>query len=314
MNLIATDATSNKFVDPKVTADGQPRAHVSSSGLTTVWFNTGTLCNLTCESCYIESSPSNDRLVYLSRAEVLAYLSEIRREHTAVRQIGLTGGEPFMNPDVIDIMASCLTEGFELIVLTNAMRPMMKCAEALAHLNAQYADQLTIRVSIDHYRSELHEEERGRRSWMPMIHGLQWLATNGFNIDIAGRLRWSDDEDALRNGFAALFRELELNIDAYCRERLMLFPEMDPAADVPEITDSCWATLNLDPSSVMCSDSRMVVKRNGAKAPEVVACTLLPYEDDFSLGQSLTESMVPISLNHPNCAQFCVLGGGSCTS
>ena len=314
MNLIATDASSKKFIDPEVTADGQPRAHVLSSGLTTVWFNTGTMCNLTCESCYIESSPSNDRLVYLSKAEVLAYLSEIGCEHPSVRQIGLTGGEPFMNPDVMGIMDACLSEGFDLIVLTNAMRPMMKHAQALADLNAQYANQLTIRVSIDHYSRELHEEERGHRSWAPMIKGLRWLATNGFNIDIAGRMRWSDDEDALRGGFAELFRELELDIDAECRERLTLFPEMDPAIDVPEITDSCWATLNLDPSSVMCSDSRMVVKRKGAQTPEVVACTLLPYDNEFTLGHSLTDSMVPISLNHPNCAQFCVLGGGSCTS
>ena len=94
----------------------------------------------------------------------------------------------------------------------------------------------------------------------------------------------------------------------------MLFPEMDPTIDVPEITESCWATLNLDPASVMCADSRMIVKRKGAAAPEVVACTLLPYDEGFSLGRTLTDSMVPIALNHTNCAQFCVLGGGSCTA
>jgi hypothetical protein len=35
------------------------------------------LRNLTCQHCYIESSPKNDRLVYLPTADVAAYLDEI---------------------------------------------------------------------------------------------------------------------------------------------------------------------------------------------------------------------------------------------
>ena len=64
-------------MDPRVTAEGEQRAAVTPRLLETVWLNTGTLCNLTCENCYIESSPQNDRLVYLTRSEVLAYLDEI---------------------------------------------------------------------------------------------------------------------------------------------------------------------------------------------------------------------------------------------
>ena len=55
---------------PNVTAKGEPRAVVPFRGYETVWFNTGTLCNLACHNCYIESSPKNDRLVFLTRAEV----------------------------------------------------------------------------------------------------------------------------------------------------------------------------------------------------------------------------------------------------
>jgi hypothetical protein len=43
-----------------------------------------------------------------------------------------------------------------------------------------------------------------------------------------------------------------------------------------------------------------------------VACTLLPYEAQFDLGDSLKGAMDPVKLNHPHCAKFCVLGGGSC--
>ena len=66
-----------KFQDRLLTATGEKRAQVVLHSLDTLWFNTGTLCNLTCRHCYIESSPKNDRLVYLTADEVAGYLDEI---------------------------------------------------------------------------------------------------------------------------------------------------------------------------------------------------------------------------------------------
>ena len=66
-----------KFKNPDVTAKGEPRAFVRLTKLDTLWFNTGTLCNIECANCYIESSPRNDRLAYLTIDEVCAYLDEI---------------------------------------------------------------------------------------------------------------------------------------------------------------------------------------------------------------------------------------------
>src|SRR5580700_7939115 len=93
-----------KFQDALVTAKGEQRAHVGLKALETLWFNTGTLCNLTCRNCYIESSPRNDRLAYLSLAEVETYLDEIVRERLSTKLIGFTGGEPFMNPEIVAML------------------------------------------------------------------------------------------------------------------------------------------------------------------------------------------------------------------
>jgi hypothetical protein len=169
-------------------------------------------------------------------------------------------------------------------------------------------------VSIDHYTRSLHEQERGRRAWLPMLAGLRWLSDTGFVVHVAGRSRWEESEDALRAGYADLFREQGIRIDATDHEQLVLFPEMDERADVPEITEACWGILDVDPSSVMCANSRMVVKRKGAPAPAVLACTLIAYDPRFELGTDLRGSLVPVALNHPHCARFCVLGGGSCTA
>ncbi len=65
-----------KFRDPAVTAKGERRAVVGLGALRTLWINTGTLCNITCRNCYIDSSPKNDALVYITAAEVEAYLDE----------------------------------------------------------------------------------------------------------------------------------------------------------------------------------------------------------------------------------------------
>ncbi len=302
-----------KFSDPLVTAKGEQRAWVDLTALKTLWFNTGTLCNLACVNCYIESTPKNDALVYLTHAEVVSYLDEIKREGYPTEEIGITGGEPFMNPDIIPIMGECLDRGFQLLVLTNAMRPMMKCEKELLELKYKYGAALTIRVSVDHFKQELHEEERGPRSWEPMMHGLKWLSDNGFTIDIAGRTRWGEDEDELREGFDAFFKQHGIKIDAHDKKQLMLFPEMDENAPVPEITTACWDILNVYPDDMMCASSRMVVKRKGDDKPSVMACTLLAYDQQFNMGQTLKEASKSVHLNHPHCAKFCVLGGGVCS-
>jgi uncharacterized Fe-S cluster-containing radical SAM superfamily protein len=302
-----------KFRDPDTTAKGERRASVGLKSLDTLWINTGTLCNLTCANCYIESSPTNDRLVYLSAAEVAAYLDEIAALGLPTQQIGFTGGEPFMNPDFMAMVEDALGRGFEVLVLTNAMKPMMKRRDAIARLATQYGARLVLRVSIDHYSQALHELERGKRSWQPALDGLLWLVQAGVTVTIAGRTFWRESEAELRAGYARLFREHGIPIDADDHAELVLFPEMDAAADVPEITEACWGILNVSPDAMMCATSRMVVKRKGAALPVVVPCTLLPYDEQFDMGPTLAGAQGKVKLNHPHCAKFCVLGGGSCT-
>jgi uncharacterized Fe-S cluster-containing radical SAM superfamily protein len=303
-----------KFKDASITARGETRAHVGLKALETLWVNTGTLCNLTCRNCYIESSPRNDRLVYLTAAEVASYLDEIERDGHGTKLIGFTGGEPFMNPDLPAMLDDVLSRGLKAIVLTNAMRPMHRMKPALLDLLARHGSgNLAIRVSVDHYERELHEEERGPRSWKPTIDGLVWLAEAGFDVHVAGRHFSNETDDEVRAGYAQLFARLGLRIDAGNPETLVLFPEMDPTVDVPEITTACWGILKKSPDSVMCASARMVVKRKGAPRPAVVACTLLPYDPQFELGGTLAESVGEVRLNHPHCAKFCVLGGATCS-
>ena len=74
-----------------------------------------------------------------------------------------------------------------------------------------------------------------------------------------------------------------------------------------------YYVLGVDPETMMCASSRMIVKKKNAHSSVVVPCTLLPYEKEFELGTSLAGSIKEVRLNHPHCAKFCVLGGGSCS-
>lgn len=305
-----------RFEHPDITADGQRRARVALTRPKTLWFNTGTLCNITCANCYIESSPSNDALAYLTAPEVADFLDQLKDRNWPVREIGFTGGEPFMNPDMIGMARLALEAGHETLILTNAMRPMMRGSvrAGLARLAADHGDRLTIRVSLDHWSARLHDKERGKGSFDVTLDGMKWLRDTGLRMTVAGRTIWNETEASARQGYARLFERFGFRIDAFDPAQCVLFPEMDENAPVPEITEACWTILGKSPEEPMCASSRMVVRRKGSERATVLACTLLAYDRQFELGETLREAERDVSLNHPHCAKFCVLGGASCSA
>lgn len=313
---VAEQVNSGKFQNPATTADGQPRATVALSHPETLWFNTGTLCNITCANCYIESSPSNDRLVYITTDDVRDYLDQIEARKWPVCEIAFTGGEPFMNPQMNAMARISLERGYNVLILTNAMRPMMRKSvkAGLRALVQEFGDKLTLRISVDHWSQKLHDKERGAGAYAHTLAGMKWLRGIGARMTVAGRTMWHESESEARAGYRAFYARHGFAIDAADPGQTVLFPEMDEQADVPEITTKCWDILGKSPNDVMCSSSRMVVKRRGAKTPVVLACTLLPYSPEFELGQTLAEAERDVALNHPHCAKFCVLGGASCSA
>lgn len=309
-------ANAGKFIDPDRTVTGEARARVSLTSAKTLWFNTGTLCNIACVNCYIDSSPTNDALVYITADEVTDYLDQIETRRWPITEIAFTGGEPFMNPQMIEMTRRALARGYDVLVLTNAMRPMMraKMQAGLVDLNATYPGKLTMRISVDHHDAGLHDAERGVGAFDKTLAGMKWLRDTGIRMAVAGRSIMAHSDSESRAGYARFFAQHGFDIDAQDPGATVLFPEMDETVEVPEITTACWGILNKSPDALMCSSSRMVVKRKGAAHPAVLACTLLPYSPEFELGTTLEAAERDVSLNHPHCAKFCVLGGASCSA
>ena len=305
-----------KFKDPDVTAKGEKRASVYFKKLKTLWFFTGSLCNIECLNCYIKSSPTADHFVYLTPEDMAPYLDEIDTLGYGHVEIAFTGGEPYMNPHIIRLSKMALERGHKLLVLTNAMKPMMRprVQKGLLALKEKFGNAMTLRISLDHYSKEYHDKERGGGSFENALHGINWLSENGFKINLAGRTIWNEDEAISRTQYANLIRKHNWHIDPENPKELVLFPEMDELVDVPEITTACWGILGKSPDDIMCSDARMIVRKKNSPRASVLACTLLWDDEQFDLGPTLQGARNPVKLNHPHCAKFCVLGGASCSA
>ena len=300
----------NKYLNKKFTMGGKTRAIVKLNSLETLWFNTGTLCNLNCQGCYIESSPYNNSLEYIKYEEVKFYIDEIVRNNLKTSIIGFTGGEPFMNPDIIKILKYVLNSGFNTLVLTNGMRPIKLKFQDI--LNLPFLNNMKIRVSIDHFLKPLHEKIRGINTWDSLIENIVWLKKNNIKLDIASRLEDGENETDKREGFKNLFKKIGISLDANDKKTLVLFPPMNMGKPSTEITQDCWKILNKKPEDLMCSNSRMIVKKKGEKSTKILACTLITKDKNFELGETIMKSNKNVTLCHPFCSQFCFLGNSSC--
>ncbi|WP_408735600.1 radical SAM protein [Acidiphilium sp. 34-64-41] len=268
---------------------------------------------MACAGCYIESSPRNDRLAYIAPEILKSLLDEARDRQPDLREIGFTGGEPFMNPAIMPMLGDALDRGYRVLVLTNAMRPMQRHFDALRALRAAHGAKLGVRVSLDHFTPSGHEALRGADSWQPALAGLRALDAAGFAPSVAARFDPALASEAeIRAGFAGLFAEEGFAIDAADPAALVLFAELATATPVPGVAAAAWQALRSRGADAMCRTARMVVQRKGESRASIVACTLLPYEARFDLGSTLAASARPVTLDHPYCAQFCVFGASSC--
>ena len=178
-------------------------------------------------------------------------------------------------------------------------------------IKEKHGDKLHLRISLDHFTSELHDKERGKGSFKRTLNQLKWLNENDFNISIASR---SLIEETPKESIEGHKKLLNRNgIDLNLKDKLVIFPEMQSGRDVPEITTACWDILNIDPNDQMCASERMIVKRKGEHTPVVMPCTLIAYDEKFNLGSTLKNAKKEVHLNHRFCAEFCVLGGASCS-
>ena len=113
-----------------------------------LWFFTGTRCNLTCTHCYVESSPENNSIPYLTYETFEKRLTEAVNKNFNKIDIYFTGGEPFINPDILKMIDQSLNYG-NTTILTNGTRFNDKLVSELEQITENKKYSLTFRISID---------------------------------------------------------------------------------------------------------------------------------------------------------------------
>lgn len=281
---------------------------VELSSLDHLWFQVaGTRCNLTCHHCFISCSPKNDSFGFLNLAEVRRRLQE--SVPLGVREYYFTGGEPFLNPDMVPILVETLKYG-PATVLTNGtvLKDEWLCRLAAAEQASRYS--LEFRVSIDGFSSETNDPIRGEGTFDRAVQGIVKLVEYGFLPIITAARTWSDDDEQRVVGrFADMLRQA-----GYERPRLKILPllrlgaEQDRSngyAESERITPEMMT--DFDHSQLICEHSRIVTDRG------VAVCPILIEAPDAVLGDSLTSALHPFALRHGAC-YTCYQYGAICSN
>jgi molybdenum cofactor biosynthesis enzyme MoaA len=273
-----------------------------------LWFQVGgTLCNLTCHHCFISCSPKNDSFGFLSLEEVKRRLRE--SVSLGVKEYYFTGGEPFLNPDMVAILEQTLLYG-PATVLTNGTVLKDEWLARLREADASSIYSLEFRVSIDGFSPETNDPIRGAGTFERAMRGVVKLVGFGFLPIITAARTWSIERD--REVVAAFLDTLRAA--GYARPRLKILPTLQLGAEARRTcgyADDQRVTAEMldgyDRSQLVCSHSRIVTDQG------VRVCPILIDSPDSRLGDSLAESIRPFAIRHGACVT-CYQYGAICTN
>lgn len=169
---------------------------------TRLWIYTNFDCNLACDYCCVRSSPQAAR-----RAVGPDRVTRLAAEAAAagVSELILTGGEPFLLPDLDTLVAAC-TARLPTTLLTNAMLFRGRRLDMLRRMDR---DRLVLQVSLDSATPEQHDAHRGPRSWERAVAGIRQAQAEGFRVRVAATLE--PDRLAELEPFRAFLDTLGIN-------------------------------------------------------------------------------------------------------
>ena len=278
-------------------------------GLDTVWFQvSGTVCNLKCNHCFISCSPDNHSFWFMSRDEVRDVLDASVRQ--GVKEYYFTGGEPFMNRDMIGILEDTLALG-PATVLTNATLLPQRTVDALADLAEGSPYTLELRVSIDGVTAEMNDAIRGEGTFGRAIAAVGRLAAAGFLPIVTTMQSWDDGEtETILGSFRRVLAEV-----GYGRARLKILPPLRIGAEAARsggygasdrVTHEMMADYPAD--LLLCSRARLSTKTG------VWACPILLDYESARVGDTLEAAVAaPARLSEQACFT-CWMHGAICSN
>lgn len=277
--------------------------------LDALWFQvTGTICNIRCAHCFISCAPDNRAFGLLSVEEVARRLEE--GAALGVRETYFTGGEPFLHPDIVEILTRALAWG-PTTVLTNGIAVKRRHVGPLSEASAGTPWSLEFRLSIDGFDAATNDAIRGPGAFEGAMRGLGLLLEHGFLPIITAVRTWDEAEDP---EVCARFLET-LRARGYDRPRLKLLPALRIGAEAersggygPGERVTAGMLEGYDLERLVCARARVVTDRG------IWVCPILLDAPDGNLGDDLTAAAAtPFRLGHAAC-HTCWLYGAICAN
>ena len=317
LELFDQNGNGRGFVDPKQ-VNGTPV-------LEDLWVMQGSICDLRCKHCYTGSSPTNHRLEQITSAELRPHL-EVAGSF-GVRKIYFTGGEVFVNEDVLRGRAErneeficSLRVALEIApveILTNGRRYIRNHFSALSELQEQYPGRLTLRITLESAHQAEHDAIRGRSTFVQTVETVRELGGMGYVPVITAERPFlhGQNPDEIRAAYTSLFpgMKVEVNLIENMLEMGHQLVRMASHGQRPTpevfVTTNCFGTLGKAQESLMCHFSRCIQKIDGRL--RYYPCPVIYDDERFELGSTLEESFRRIYVGHKNCYDYCMKGSGA---
>lgn len=282
---------------------------VALRSLDALWFQVaGTVCNLRCRHCFISCAPDNHSFWFLSRDDVRASLAT--SVELGVKEYYFTGGEPFMNRDMLGILEDTLEIGPATVLTNGTLLPPRTVAE-LARIAAGSPYTLEFRVSLDGVTAASNDAIRGEGTFDRAVEAIGRLVGAGFLPIITTMQTWTEPEtDEVLSGFRRILAGVGCD-----RARLKILPPLrigeEAARDRPyEAVERVDHEMMRDyPAELLlCSSSRLVTARG------VWACPILLDYDSGRVGDTLDEAVHQPAVLGEQACYTCWMNGAICSN
>ena len=271
-----------------------------------LWFQVvGTLCNLKCTHCFISCSPTNDTHGMISKERVFEMLEKAKEK--GVREYYFTGGEPFLHPDLFELIEATLRQG-PLTILTNGILISENKARKIAEIAGNSEYSLDLRISLDGMSAEENDEIRGKGTFNKIISSVDRLYKNGITpIITVTEVREGMGSADGRRKFLELLRTF--GIEQPRMKFLTPFKIGNEAERTSGYEQYEYVyegnLIEGEEEMFQCSNSRMVTDDG------IYPCPILINHPDAKMGNTLDETENPTELKWSAC-YTCHVSGVSC--
>ncbi|MFN8575231.1 MAG: radical SAM protein [Candidatus Sericytochromatia bacterium] len=279
---------------------------IDLKSLDQMWFQiSGTICNLSCEHCFISCSPKNNSFDIMDTDYVFKIIKEA--SENGLKEFYFTGGEPFVHKDILKILEYSLKYA-PTTILTNGLLLKKELTKKLNKIHQNSIYSLEIRVSLDSYLESEHDKLRGKGSFRKALDGIKNLVENNFLPIITVTKTWNDNNDLLaQENLKRILNEI-----GYKRPRLKILPIIkigkeaergNSYQDYEYVNEEMLEPF--DKTSLICSNSRIATSKG------FYYCPILIDTDRSNLGNDFQDSFKPVTLSEKAC-YTCYMFGSIC--